>query len=165
MRKIFIYISGNIRNKNWKIIPNDRKIVRNFTLSTKGTKKFRLRRAHRDTAYQNSIIKLDSEFSLYIAVFLFSRHFSYQMLQKYPPKLLKSGFFRSCDTRRLYGTKECWNRPGNLINRKYCSRRVDIDVQSFPNGDLVTKLASSEVGTVGKRSDFPRISLWGTLYV
>ena len=81
-------------------------------------------------------------------------------LQKYLPKPPKHGFFRSCHTRRLYGTKECWNRPGNLINRKYCSRGVDIDVQRFPRGDLVTNLGSSEVGTVGKRSDFPWISLW-----
>ena len=70
-------------------------------------------------------------------------------------------FFVYKHIRCIYGTKECWNPSGSLRNRKYCFRRIDIDVQSFSKADLMMKLASFEVGVMIKSRiflGFPYIS-------
>ena len=43
---------------------------------------------------------------------------------------------------------ECSDRSGNLVNREYCFRRIDIDVQKFSQVFLTKKLHSFEVGTM-----------------
>ena len=64
--------------------------------------------------------------------------------------------------REIYRGVACSDRSGNLINRKHCFRRIDIDVQSVPKGDLTTKLAPSEVGA-GVKSRISLVFPCGTL--
>ena len=73
------------------------------------------------------------------------------------PVILKRGFIKTFwinpiqkYIQTIYRGLTCSDRSENTINRKYCFRRIDIDVQSFPKDALVTKLAPCEVDMVVK---------------
>ena len=52
----------------------------------------------------------------------------------------------------------CSDRSGNLVNREYCFRRIDIDVQKFSEVFLTKKLTVWKLGPC-KNNGFPFKSL------